>query len=69
MDLGNKLLELRKKKGISQEEAADILGVSRQTVSKWETGLSTPEFDKIKSIADLYEISINELVTGRNCNY
>lgn len=64
MDLGNKLLELRKKKGISQEEAADILGVSRQTVSKWETGLSTPEFDKIKSIADLYEVSINELVTG-----
>ena len=45
MDLGNKLLTLRKQKGLSQEEVADNLGVSRQTVSKWETDQSTPDFD------------------------
>ena len=62
MDLANKLLELRKKKGLSQEEVADALGVSRQTVSKWETGMSTPDFDKIQPLCELYEISTNELL-------
>lgn len=66
MDLANKLLELRKKKGLSQEEVADRLGVSRQTVSKWETGMSTPDFDKIGPLCELYEISTNELL---NVNY
>ena len=66
MDLANKLLELRKKKGLSQEEVADRLGVSRQTVSKWETGVSTPDFDKIGPLCELYEISTNELL---NINY
>ena len=66
MDLANKLLELRKKKGLSQEEVADQLGVSRQTVSKWETGVSTPDFDKIGPLCELYEISTNELL---NVNY
>lgn len=66
MDLANKLLELRKKKGLSQEEVADQLGVSRQTVSKWETGVSTPDFDKIGPLCELYEISTNELL---NINY
>ena len=66
MDLANKLLELRKKKGLSQEEVADTLGVSRQTVSKWETGQSTPDFDKIQPLCELYEISTNELM---NVNY
>ena len=66
MDLANKLLELRKKKGLSQEEVADRLGVSRQTVSKWETGMSTPDFDKIGPLCELYEISTNELM---NVNY
>ncbi len=62
MTVGEKLLELRKKKGLSQEEAANILNVSRQTISKWETDSSTPDFDKIVPICELYEISANELL-------
>lgn len=61
MTLGEKLLELRKKKGLSQEEVADLLQVTRQTVSKWETNQSTPDFDKIVPICELYEISTEEL--------
>lgn len=64
MSLSDRLLELRKKKNLSQEDVADILGVSRQTISKWETGLSTPEFDKIEPLAKLFEVSVDELVTG-----
>lgn len=62
MTIGERLLELRKKKGLSQEEVANILSVSRQTISKWETDQSTPDFDKIVPICELYEISANELL-------
>lgn len=65
MNLGERLLELRKKKGLSQEEMAEKINVSRQTISKWETGLSTPEFDKIEPLSKLFEISVDELVTGK----
>ena len=61
MSLGEKLLSLRKKKGLSQEEVADMLHVSRQTVSKWETDQSMPDFDKVVPICNLYEISTDEL--------
>lgn len=65
MDLGQKLLDLRKSKNLSQEEAAEKLDVTRQTISKWETNQSTPDFDKISSICELYGISPNELITGK----
>ena len=64
MSLGERLLELRKKHGLSQEEVADKLNVSRQTISKWETDSSTPDFDKIIPICELYGISSNELLKG-----
>ena len=64
MSLGERLLELRKKQGLSQEEVADKLNVSRQTISKWETDSSTPDFDKIIPICELYNISSNELLSG-----
>lgn len=63
MTVGDKLLDLRKKKGLSQEEVANLLNVSRQTISKWETGESKPDFDKIVPICNLYEISTNYLLT------
>lgn len=62
MSLGNKLIELRKSKGLSQEEVAEELDVSRQTVSKWETDQTTPDFDKIKPLCDLFDISSDELL-------
>ena len=48
MNIGEKLYELRKEKNLSQEEVAEKLNVSRQTVSKWETNQTTPDFDKIE---------------------
>ena len=65
MDLGQKLFELRKSKNLSQEEVADKLNVTRQTVSKWETNQSTPDFDKIVPLCELFEISTDELLIGK----
>ena len=64
MSLGERLYELRKKKGFSQEEVAEKLNVTRQSVSKWETDESKPDFDKIVPICELFEITSNELLTG-----
>lgn len=66
MNIGEKLLSLRKQKNLSQEEVASILNVSRQTVSKWETDQSTPDFDRIVPICELYEISADELLGNKN---
>lgn len=65
MDLGNRLLTLRKQKGLSQEEVADRLGVSRQTISKWETDQSLPDFDKILPLCELFDITSDELLGGK----
>lgn len=64
MNLGEKLFELRKAKNLTQDDVAEKLNVTRQTISKWETNQSTPDFDKIVPLCDLYEISPNELLTG-----
>lgn len=65
MDFNNKLYELRKQKGFSQEELANRLNVSRQTVSKWEVGDSTPDMEKLVAISDLFDISLDELVLDK----
>ena len=64
MSLGEKLLDLRKKAGLSQEEVADKLGVSRQTVSKWETDQTVPELIKAKLLSQLYSVSYDYLISG-----
>lgn len=65
MTLGQRLYEMRKEKGLSQERMAEILGVTRQTVSKWETDQSTPDFDKILPLCQLFGISTDELISGK----
>ena len=65
MDLGEKLYELRKNKNLSQENVAEQLNVTRQTISKWETNQSTPDFDKIVPLCELYGITPNELLTDK----
>jgi len=65
MEFNNKLYELRKQKGFSQEELANRLNVSRQTVSKWEVGDSTPDMEKLVAISDLFGISLDELVMNK----
>lgn len=68
MYLGEKLFELRKSKNLTQDDVAEKLNVTRQTVSKWETNQSTPDFDKIVPLCDLYGISPNELLRGEKEN-
>lgn len=64
MNINDKLLELRKNKNMSQEDVANKLNVSRQTVSKWETGESKPDLDKVMPICELFGITPDELLTG-----
>lgn len=66
MEFNNKLYELRKQKGFSQEELANRLNVSRQTVSKWEVGDSTPDMEKLVAMSDLFGISLDELVLDKS---
>lgn len=65
MEFHNRLYNLRKQKGLSQEELANRLNVSRQTISKWEIGDSTPDMEKLAAISELFEVSLDELVLGR----
>lgn len=65
MDFNNRLYQLRKQKGFSQEELANRLNVSRQTISKWEVGDSTPDMEKLIAISDLFEVSLDKLVMGK----
>lgn len=62
MNLHNKLQELRKKKGYSQEELACRIGISRQTVGKWECGQAMPEVSGLNALSDLYGIPIDRIV-------
>ena len=56
------LQKLRSEKNLSQEQLADKIGVSRQTISAWESGKASPELDKITTISKLFSVSIDELV-------
>ena len=60
--MGEKLRQLRRKKGLSQEAVAKELGISRQAVSKWETDLDQPDLDNLKKICEILEISADELL-------
>ena len=62
MTLGEKILDLRTQKEMSQEELAAALEVSRQSVSKWETNQSVPDLDKIIRLADLFGVTVDQLV-------
>lgn len=62
MELSQKIYELRTGSGLSQLDLAEKLGVSRQSVSKWETGQAVPDLDKLIRLADLFGISVDELV-------
>ena len=62
MSLGNNLFNARKKRGLSQEEVAEKLGVSRQTISKWELDETLPDICQSKKLANLYGLSLDELI-------
>lgn len=62
MELGNKIMKLRKEKKLSQETLADTLGVTRQTISNWELNVTKPDISQIKKISKYFNISIDELL-------
>lgn len=62
MSLGSSLYHARKKSGLSQERVAEKLGVSRQTISKWETGETLPDIRQSKGLAVLYHMTLDELI-------
>lgn len=64
MSIGDRIQSLRKSKGISQEELADKIGVSRQAVSKWESEQSTPDIDKIILLSEYFETTTDYLLKG-----
>ena len=64
MDLGKRIFELRKEKNLSQGELAEMLDVSRQSISKWETNASIPELDKLLKMSEIFEISLDCLIKG-----
>lgn len=64
MNIADRIQSLRKTKGISQEELADIIGVSRQTISKWESEQSTPDMDRIIQLSDCFDVTTDFLLKG-----
>jgi len=62
MGFSEKLMDLRRREGISQEQLADRLGITRQSVSKWESGVAMPELGKLIALSDFFGVSVDYLV-------
>lgn len=67
MDIKDKIYNLRKKSGLSQEDLGFKLGVSRQTVSKWEAGFVQPSFENLKSLCDVFQVSLSYFEEVADC--
>lgn len=65
MEFQQRLYELRKRSGLSQEGLADLLGVTRQAVQKWESGASRPDMDNLAALARYFNVTLDYLVTGQ----
>lgn len=66
MEFTERLIELRKQAGLSQEGLAERLNISRQAISKWERGESTPDMDNLKVLGQIYNVSMDYLLMGKN---
>lgn len=66
VETANRLMQLRKKAGLSQEELADKLNVSRQAVSKWECAESSPDTDNLIALSKIYGVTLDELINGES---
>ena len=64
MEFNEKLQELRKQKGLTQEELSEMLFVSRTAISKWELGRGYPSIDSLKEISKFFSVSIDDLLSG-----
>ena len=63
--IGAFLKELRRERGLTQEDLAEEVGVARRTVSRWETGRSLPDLDLLPRLAELYQVDLRELLDGQ----
>ena len=68
MSFQERLFNLRRQAGLSQEELANLLGVTRQAVQKWEAGTSRPDMDNLVSLAEYFNVSLDYLVTGKEAS-
>ncbi len=64
MEIGKKIMDLRKKCGFSQEELAEKVGVARQTISKWELGETSPDLKQAKALSKIFKVSLDELTNN-----
>ncbi len=64
MDIAERLQDLRKKAGYSQEQVAEMLGISRQAVSKWESGQGKPDIENIIKLTEVYSVSADYILLG-----
>ena len=64
MSIAERLQELRKQSGYSQEQVAEMLGLSRQAISKWESGQGKPEIDNIVKLTEIYNVSADYILLG-----
>ena len=62
MNLGDKILQLRKKNGLSQEQLGEKVDVTRQTISNWELGETTPNTEQLKKMSKAFNVSIDEIL-------
>ena len=65
MNLGERICRLRNERNMSQGDLADAMEVSRQSISKWETNGSVPDLDKLVKLSELFDISLDELIAGK----
>lgn len=66
--IGRFLKELRREKGMTQDELGKEIGVTNKTISKWENGNYMPPIDVLMLLSEMYNVSINEILTGQNEN-
>ena len=66
--LSERIYKFRRKSGLSQEQLAEKIGVSRQAISKWESGTSTPELETLLALSDCFSITLDELVKDETAN-
>ena len=69
MEFNEKLQELRKNRGLTQEELAEALYVSRTAISKWESGRGYPGIDSLKEISKFFSVTIDDLLSGEKVIY
>ena len=69
MEFHEKLQELRKSKGLTQEELAEALFVSRTAISKWESGRGYPNIDSLKALSNYFSVTIDDLLSGEKIIY